>query len=178
MIAPTSPPALVTTARLQLLRAAPEHLEALMVGVAAFEEEFGLHPEVGFLEFPEALECSLRQMAGGGYLAHWWAPYLFVERAGRTVVGMGGYKGPPDAHGLVEIGYGVAPAWRGRGVATEAAAALTAEARCLPRVKGVCAHTLPQPNASTRVLTKCGFRQAGEGEDPDEGLVWRWEHVA
>jgi RimJ/RimL family protein N-acetyltransferase len=39
----------------------------------------------------------------------------------------------------------------------------------------VCAHTLPQPNDSTRVLARCGFRHAGEVTDPEDGLVWRWE---
>ncbi len=37
------------------------------------------------------------------------------------------------------------------------------------------AHTLPAPNASTRVLAKCGFERTGEVEDPEDGLVWRWE---
>ena len=37
------------------------------------------------------------------------------------------------------------------------------------------AHTLPQPSASTRVLTKCGFRHIGAVIDPEDGLVWRWE---
>ncbi len=40
---------------------------------------------------------------------------------------------------------------------------------------GRLAHTCPEPNASTRVLTKCGFRRVGEVMDPDDGLVWRWE---
>lgn len=39
------------------------------------------------------------------------------------------------------------------------------------------AHALPEPNASTRVLTKCGFRFLGEVIDPEDGLVWRWEKV-
>ena len=37
------------------------------------------------------------------------------------------------------------------------------------------AHTLPEANASTRVLTKCGFEFVGEVTDPEDGQVWRWE---
>lgn len=37
------------------------------------------------------------------------------------------------------------------------------------------AHTLPERNASTRVLEKCGFTLVGEVVDPDDGVVWRWE---
>jgi RimJ/RimL family protein N-acetyltransferase len=43
------------------------------------------------------------------------------------------------------------------------------------KVRIVRAHTLPQPNASTRVLTKCGFIKTGEVIDPEDGLVWCWE---
>ena len=43
------------------------------------------------------------------------------------------------------------------------------------RIRLVGAHTLPTPNASTRVLTKCGFERIGEVEDPEDGLVWRCE---
>ena len=43
-------------------------------------------------------------------------------------------------------------------------------------VKQVVAHTLPETNASTRVLEKVGMVFAGEVMDPDDGRVWRW-HV-
>ena len=39
------------------------------------------------------------------------------------------------------------------------------------------AHTLPTPNASTRVLAKCCFQYIGEVIDPEDGLVWRWERA-
>jgi RimJ/RimL family protein N-acetyltransferase len=45
----------------------------------------------------------------------------------------------------------------------------------ISEVRVVRAHTLPEENASTRVLAKCGFRQVGEMVDPEDGLVWRWE---
>ena len=45
----------------------------------------------------------------------------------------------------------------------------------LDAVRVVRAHTLPQANASTRVLGKCGFTFTGPVEDPEDGLVWRWE---
>jgi RimJ/RimL family protein N-acetyltransferase len=38
------------------------------------------------------------------------------------------------------------------------------------------AHTMPEQNASTRVLEKCGFRWLGEVVDPEDGAVWRWEY--
>lgn len=105
----------------------------------------------------------------------WTCGFLMLQRDTGAAVGNCGFKGPPSAVGVVEIAYGVNPDCRGRGYATEAAFGLAAFAWTDERVRMVCAHTLPEPNASTRVLTKCGFRHAGEIVDPEDGLVWRWE---
>jgi RimJ/RimL family protein N-acetyltransferase len=78
---------------------------------------------------------------------------------------------------MVEIAYGIHPDQQGRGYATEAAAALVSYAFTQSNVRLIRAHTLPEPNASTRVLTKCGFKHIGEVVDPEDGLVWRWEVV-
>ena len=101
--------------------------------------------------------------------------FSLVHRDSNTVVGSAGFKGPPEADGVVEISYGVNPEHQGKGYATEAAQALTAYAFGSGKVRLVRAHTRPEPNASTRVLTKCGFRRVGAVIDPEDGLVWRWE---
>jgi ribosomal-protein-alanine N-acetyltransferase len=75
----------------------------------------------------------------------------------------------------VEIAYGLAPAYQGRGYATEAAQELVARTFASGLVRRVIAHTLPEQNASTRVLSRCGFARVGELIDPEDGLVWRWE---
>jgi len=67
------------------------------------------------------------------------------------------------------------PAW-GQGFATEAARALIQFATNDTRVRILRAHTLPEPNASTRVLEKCGFVRAGESIDEGR-TVWRWERL-
>ena len=69
----------------------------------------------------------------------------------------------------------IVPAFEGRGYATEATEAAVAFAFASSRVLLVRAHTLPTPNASTRVLAKCGFERTGDVEDPEDGPVWRWE---
>jgi RimJ/RimL family protein N-acetyltransferase len=105
----------------------------------------------------------------------WTLGFSLVHRDSDTVVGSAGFKGPPEADGVVEISYGVNPDQQGKGYATEAAQALTTFAFRSGKVRLVRAHTLPEPNASTRVLAKCGFRRVGEVIDPEDGLVWRWE---
>lgn len=117
----------------------------------------------------------LALVEGSGPADPWIHGFSLMHRAGGQLVGKGGFKGPPDADGVVEIAYGVNPEHEGKGYATEAAAALVSYAFGDRQVRVVRAHTLPQSNASMRVLIKCGFRQVGEVMDPDDGLVWRWE---
>ena len=105
----------------------------------------------------------------------WIHGFSLVSRAAGEAIGMCGFKGPPSPEGMVEIAYGIHPAHQGKGYATEAADALVRFAFGSPDVRVVRAHTLPAANASTRVLTKCGFRHVGEVIDPEDGLVWRWE---
>lgn len=104
----------------------------------------------------------------------WVHGFSVVHAATGRAIGSCGFKGPP-AEGVVEIAYGIEPEHQGKGFATQAAEALTQFAFSIPGVRVVCAHTLPQPNASTRVLGKCGFRWVGEVVDEEDGVVWRWE---
>lgn len=102
-------------------------------------------------------------------LDHGSEGFLVVEPTLAQVVGICGYKGP--AREVVEIAYGIFPPFEGRGYATAAAAALIARTKA----RTIVAHTLPGPNASTRVLEKNGLRFVGEVQDPEDGRVWRWE---
>jgi ribosomal-protein-alanine N-acetyltransferase len=106
----------------------------------------------------------------------WTLGFAVVDQASGAVVGSCGYKGPPGPDGAVEIAYGIDPDHQGCGYATEAARALVAYALGGGRAHLVRAHTRPGPNASTRVLTKCGFTFAGDVFDPEDGPVWRWEY--
>lgn len=170
-------PAPVATARLQLLPCAPHLLDLLIAGPSTFTAATGITVEDGYLEFPEALEMARQCLLDADPdVAGWWAPWLFVHLADRALIGLGGFKGPPDpATGVVEFGYGIARARRGAGYATEAARGLLETAFRLPGITGVCAHTLAEENASTRVLVKAGLRRTAEIQDPADGRLWRWE---
>ena len=116
----------------------------------------------------------LSQVQASSSIDPWVHGFSLVLGGTATPVGQCGFKGPPAA-GEVEIAYGIDPEHRSQGFATEAAEALVAYAFADSRVQLVRAHTLPDSNASARVLTKCGFTRVGEVVDPDDGLVWRWE---
>jgi RimJ/RimL family protein N-acetyltransferase len=154
----------------------PEGLVALLESVAQCEERMGLSVAVELRDFYVSGEVSkawLETLRGSESPDPWIHGFAVVE--GDTIVGTAGFKGPPNDDGVVEIAYGIVPSRQGRGYATEAAKALVEFARSDPRVKLIRAHTLPKSNASTRVLTKCSFHHVGEVNDPDDGLVWRWE---
>ena len=106
-----------------------------------------------------------------------WDGYFVVEPTTREVLGTCAFKGDPDASGVVEIAYLTFPEHEGRGYATAMASRLIALAAESPAVQQVIAHTLPQKNASTRVLEKAGLAFAGEVVDPEDGAVWRWERA-
>ena len=101
-----------------------------------------------------------------------WIGYLAVE-AGECV-GTCAFKSAPAA-GRVEIAYFTFPGNEGRGVASRMAGALIEVARRgAPGIR-VFAQTLPEPNASTRVLEKHGFQWIGEIDHPEDGKIWEWE---
>jgi RimJ/RimL family protein N-acetyltransferase len=169
------------TPHLTLIAASPEQYLALIEGPERFEQLAGLALADGLRGLHTSGDISpqwiaaLRDASGAD---PWRHGFWVIERGGREVVGSAGFKGPPDDAGVVEIAYGIAPSREGRGFATEAAGALLRYAAGDPRVRVVRAHTLPTPNASTRVLTKCGFLHVADVVDPEDGPVWRWERSA
>jgi ribosomal-protein-alanine N-acetyltransferase len=104
-----------------------------------------------------------------------WGGYLAVDEHTREVVGSCAFKTPPTEEGVVEIAYFTYPGFEGRGYATEMANTLVTLAGGSTTVRRVIAHTLPEKNASTRVLEKLGMAFVGEVMDPDDGRVWRWQ---
>lgn len=166
------------TSRLLLLASSPRHLLALLeepdrfVELTGFSAAEGLRELFGSGDVSPAWLAALRTASSPD---PWRHGFFVIDRDERCVIGSAGFKGPPDPRGVVEIAYGIAPSYEGKGYATEAAGALVAFAFAWPEVQVVRAHTLPVANASTRVLRKCGFRHVDSVVDPEDGPVWRWE---
>jgi [ribosomal protein S5]-alanine N-acetyltransferase len=169
----------IETAHLSLIPYSSDQLLALIEGNDRFEERFGLPAADGLrdLYVSDAVSPAwLAQLRASSGADPWVHGFAVVHRQSGSVIGSVGFKGPPNEDAVVEIGYGIVPAFQGRGYATEAAEAVVAFAFDSGQVRLVRAHTLPTPNASTWLLAKCGFERTGEIEDfEDDGLVWRWE---
>lgn len=100
-----------------------------------------------------------------------WVTYLCVKD--NRVIGTCAFKSPPQ-NGQVEIAYYVFPEYEGNGLGTFFAAFLISQARlALPEVR-IMAETLPENNASTRILERLNFEKLGEYLHPEDGKVWQW----
>lgn len=101
---------------------------------------------------------------GGRTAAGWYAWYALLKAEGevpRTLIGSGGFMGPPDAAGLAEIGYSIAADWRGQGLATELVSGLVQQAADTGLVRRLAAHTQPENLISQKVLLANGFESEG-----------------
>jgi RimJ/RimL family protein N-acetyltransferase len=100
----------------------------------------------------------------------WSASWLII--ADDVVVGTIGFKGEPVANEL-EVGYGVAPSARRRGVASEALRQL------LDSVAGhgylIKAETAAWNVGSQHVVQKLGFTEVGRRRSEEDGdlIIWR-----
>ena len=102
-----------------------------------------------------------------------WSMQFFIDHATGRLLGSGGFAAPPVDR-TVEIGYEVAPEYRGRGFGAAAARALVACAVASGAVDDVVAHTLPGPTPSTGVLVSLDFEHVADQQDPEVGVVWEW----
>jgi [ribosomal protein S5]-alanine N-acetyltransferase len=167
---------MIETKRLQLIPCELSHFEALLRDereLAAMLEVSLADDWLGFEAAREAIRPSYEYLKAHPSARLWWT-YLITHRADRALIGLGGYKGEADSAGMVEIGYSIAPGYRRRGLATEAARGMIDRAFSHPHVTSVDAHTLPEENPSTRVLRKVGMKHMGTVHDPDDGEIWHW----
>lgn len=164
---------MIQTARMKLIPATMMHYRNLSHSHEWVAEMFGATPAAGWDVFPEGINGGYQLLAENPQNFR-WAFHFFVHRDDQKLIGMGGYKGAPSKEGMVEIGYALAPEYRGQNLGTEAAQSLIDEAFSWAIVEMVDAHTLAEENASTKVLERCGMQKIGESTDPEDGNVWHW----
>ncbi|GAC1380761.1 MAG: hypothetical protein NVSMB30_28520 [Hymenobacter sp.] len=117
-----------------------------------------------------AMQYQLDQLTAGGRAAAGWHGWYALRKADdttpRTLVGAGGFLGPPDAAGVAEIDFAIAADWRGQGLATELVAGLVQQAAATALVRRLVARPGADNLAAQQVLLRTGFEPAGaEVED-------------
>jgi RimJ/RimL family protein N-acetyltransferase len=165
----------IETKNLKLIPCNTEILEAAIQGNEILAKKINVTVQDNWTEFGAvALQYSLDRLTESEEEKNWWT-YLPIHKQDNKLIGSGGYKGKPTTDGTVELGYEIAPKYRNLGLGTEMTKGLIENAFRDKRVKSIIAHTLGQKNHSTKILQRCGFEKVQEINDPDDGLIWKWE---
>lgn len=99
-----------------------------------------------------------------------WGMWILIHKEKNMVIGDVGFKGKPDERGSVEVGYGIVPAFRNQGHATDAAQLLIDWALESEEVSCIKAECLRENLPSIKVLQKLGMQRISQ-----EGDLQRWE---
>ncbi len=154
----------IPTHRLELTAATIDHIFAEMESSERLAQLLGTQVESGWppgeydRDAQEFFACRLKE--GGASVVGWYVWYAVQrEKENQTsiLVGAGGYFGPPNEAGEVEMGFSIMPSVRGDGYATEMTRALVSNAFRDIRVNKVIARTTSENIASVKVLMKSGF---------------------
>ncbi|WP_096190749.1 GNAT family N-acetyltransferase [Evansella halocellulosilytica] len=106
-----------------------------------------------------------------------WGVWFVVNKEQRNVIGDIGFKGKPDEGKVVEIGYGMLPAFQNKGYATEAVTSLIKWAFSSGKVQKVTAQCLKTNVSSIKVLEKVGMKQIStQGEMFMWGMIKSFPH--
>jgi RimJ/RimL family protein N-acetyltransferase len=93
----------------------------------------------------------------------------------REAIGYLNFHAGPDERGMVEIGYTLLPAHRGRGFAIEAVRAAFDWATRVHAIHLFRASVAPDNERSLNLIGKLGFVRTGEQWDPEDGLELVYE---
>lgn len=164
----------IVSPRLELISLSLEVIEALLRGhTIQAERLLGLRlPPDGTEPSRYVLELRAEQLGRDPLEQPWLLRFLVLKDANRTVVGRIGFHAPPDAEGMVELGYEIFPAFRGQGYAQEAARAMMDWASSRDGVKKFRASVGPWNAPSLHIVGKLGFVQTGTQMDDIDGEEW------
>jgi RimJ/RimL family protein N-acetyltransferase len=154
----TNPPDSLSHGQVSLRRWRPDDAAALRSAVTESLEELRQ-----WMPWADGYDADRATFYLSDCDAQWEAgrAYNYAITVGETIVGSAGLHRRIGEGGL-EIGYWVHSAWTGRGIATDAAAALTRAALSLPEVSRVEIYHDAANAASGRIPAKLGYTRLGE----------------
>ncbi len=161
----------------RLVELAPAVIHALAAGDLTAANRAAAITLTPYFVAPEGLSTwqrRSRQVDSDPTTAGWITGAIFDSRR-QVAVGRAGYHGPPDAAGMVEVGYTVDPAWRRQGYARAALVALLDRAAREPSVRTVRATIRPDNTSSRTLVLQYGFVEVGEQWDEEDGFETIYE---
>ncbi|WP_206245782.1 GNAT family N-acetyltransferase [Novosphingobium terrae] len=99
-----------------------------------------------------------------------WITRVIVDTDRGMAIGQAGFHGPPDALGMVEVGYAIDPLFRRQGYGRAALAALLSWAMKDETIRRVRASISPENLPSRMIVSSFGFVEVGEQWDDEDGL--------
>ncbi len=138
------------TSRLRLESISPQLAERIAAGRRTTQDLW--HTEYPFVDELD----PLRSLAANPMPDPVFTMYMIRRASDGIAIGGLGFFGPPDDAGRVEVGYGLVPAARGIGFATEAVQAAV-QVAAAHGATSIAADTDTGNQASQRVLVKAGF---------------------
>lgn len=159
----------LTTPRLRLVAATVETLRAELDDRERFAALLGAAVPPGWPpgEYDaDAQRFFLERLEREPGSLGWWGWYVVRAETRPTLTGAAGFLGPPDADGVVEIGFSTCPEFRRCGYTREAVSALVGFAAKEARL--VIAHTGTENHGAIATLVRCGFADAGAGREPGQ----------
>ena len=162
---------------LHLVPLSVDAMRALVAGeLDAASEELGIRATPFLVDHAWLWDIRLAQVAQDPAALAWIARAATLPDG--TVVGLVGFHGPPDERGMVEVAYGVDPAFRRQGYARALLALALDWAASVPEVSVVRASISPSNQASLATLRPFGFDPVGEQWDEQDGLELLFERPA
>jgi ribosomal-protein-alanine N-acetyltransferase len=153
---------------IRFVKLSPAALTAMIEGdLAAASEAAGVTLSQYLMDEDWLWEIRLQDIRRDPASADWIARAAVADG---VVVGHGGFHGPPDAEGVVEVAYSVDPAHRRKGYAKAMLRALIERAEADPAVTAVRASIRPDNAGSRATIAGFGFEKVGEQWDPEDGL--------
>lgn len=162
---------LIRTDNLDLHTVRPEDYEKLAInrGDPTLWNDRGFTNPLGHLvDDPGPLPHRIPRILADPSLAKYLLR-LAVYRPEQIIIGSAGFHMAPDADGMIEIGLGIEPAYRGRGFAQELLHGMWGWVVQDPQIKTLRYTVSPTNVPSQAIIAKVGFTFVGQQIDEEDG---------
>jgi RimJ/RimL family protein N-acetyltransferase len=141
--------------------------------ISAYRSDPAVHRYQGWERTdPEGIRAEIEEMAGRAPGEAGWIQFSVEERETGRLVGDVGLSPAEEHPGVIKLGYTMAPAFQGRGYATEAVKALVAYAFDTLGADLVRAYASAKNTPSIRVAEKVGLQLVERFERSEGGQTW------